>query len=234
MFLLSIDAGPFVVIHDDDAAANNAIKQMFQCGELAFSIVQVDVQISELFWDTLFKRVGYKPRDQTDLLIVGEALFDFFEKAFLLPGKRVSLNGVVIEGVVSPEGFREIDAAQVIHDRLDPCAGIHAALGKIPFQLDTMKSRASQDVTAPGNSLIRIVLNIASPSQAKCIVVEQGVVAPPCEEVVTEIVPWRDQALCFFHQCHKACRIRNPPRLRRGKVDDLVKREFFQSWQIHG
>ena len=205
------DAGPLVVIEDDDAAGHHAVKQTLQRSQFAGRVVQVDMQVGDGLRNAAGKRIRQQALDQPYLGVGGESLADDFEKPFLLAGKLVPGDRMVIIGIVAPECFRKCRAAQIVGYGLDAGAGINAALDKVPRQMQAMEGGAGKDVTSPHDRFVSVILDIALPCLAESRVLQHRVVARPGKQVVAEKESWLSQACCLFHHCRKTLGITDTP-----------------------
>ena len=95
-----------------------------------------------------------------------------------------------------------------------------------------MEGGASQDVAAPHDGLIGVVLQIALPSGQEARVVQRRVVAAPGKKVVTQKVTAGDQAACLIHQRPETIRIADTPVFVTGKVDHTVHRQAAKLGQV--
>lgn len=92
----------------------------------------------------------------------------------------MALHRVVVEGVIAPEGFGKILAAQVIHHRLDAGKPTEpAAFNEIACQRHDVVGQSGEHIAAPGDGLIGIVLDVGGPGSAERGIFEQGIRCGP-------------------------------------------------------
>ncbi|EEF25805.1 conserved hypothetical protein, partial [Ricinus communis] len=171
----------------------------------------VDVQQRDPLGRIVLQRLRQQALDEADAVVAVEALQDFVEQPILLADERMVFDRVVVVGVVAPERLVEVFLAEVVDDGLDAGTAVHAAFDEVAFQLGAVIRGTGQDVAAPGDRPVGVVLDIAVPGGDETRILERRIAPAPEEHVVAQVGAGRAQGLRFVHQLVEAHRVGQAP-----------------------